>query len=301
LSGVISRLRRVAPLAVAAVVGSLCGYYLLAVFPWAESLPLLGRIPPVQFVVVCGGLLMFVWTLRTLRFTAIARAMGGKVSFSSAYLHVSAAIGAGVVTPLQAGEVLKMALLRRAANASIAQLGRVFLLERVVDVVTLGLLTVTFAGGFFDGPPQIALVAAGSAGLAGYISVALWRSAPARLASVLFAGATAPSDRLVILLSTIGCWITTAYLWRYVFAQVGAAVPIDSAIALTGLVSFANMLSAIPAGLGVSEVSTALLLQRLGAADAHAAALALRFLTPLVMVLSAIHATILYHQSGWLK
>lgn len=277
--------------AFAVVVASYCAYYLLARFPWSAAIESVAALDVSRFVSISVLGLLAVWLLRGLRFLAIARAHGVHLRFIDSYLYTAIAIGLGAVTPLQTGESLKFSILRKTQGFSIAALARLFLAERVVDVLVLAILTSIAVSAAFEGLIATLGMLLGCAALVIYIVMAFWSSSPKVIAEFLFVGAQQSRDKLTILATTLACWIITSITWGTVIGLADIKIGFVQSLLLTGVVTFANVLSAIPGGLGISEVSTALLLQHMGVSGnaAHAGALVLRLLTLLVLFLGALH------------
>lgn len=285
--------RRWAPFFSATLIGALCVYYLLFLFPWDLTLPVLARAKLSNFILECSAIILAVWFLRAARFFVIARANGAEVPFISAYFYTAAALGLSAVTPIQAGEAFKMHLLRRVHELSIRSLGALFLSERLIDVSILFVLTAVFSP-FVFGWSGLTQAAAATGALCGllYVGAAVWRNTPAFLVKSLFAGACVLSDRLALLLTTLGCWALTALLWMSAMRAINVLIEWPQGVGMMGAVTFVNIASAIPGGLGVSEVSIALLLEKIGVepGPAHASAISVRFISVLIVLLAIPHA-----------
>lgn len=94
---------------------------------------------------------------------------------------------------------------------------------------------------------------------------------------------------LLASLPTIGIWVCAAALWWCAANAVGVSLRIQDTFTLVGGVVLASVASLAPAGLGVSELSSRGILLWLGypLAEAEATAVAIRLLTPLVVLFGA--------------
>lgn len=292
MNGTLQTLRRVLPIAIAVATGAACLYYLVEVFPWAVALDVLAG---ANWPLLLGGsaiVMVVVWMCRAVRFYVLARAHAGPVSLSSAYLYTAIALGLNVVTGFQLGEAFKMRLLRTSHQFTVLKLARLFIAERVMDFAVLALLTAASASAVFtDSVGANVASVSGVIGLIGYIAMAAWPAAPTFIVEHGFIGAARVSDRLSMLGVTILGWLGTAVLWWVALTAVEVSPAALQTLAISGLVSFATALSAIPAGLGISEVSTSFLLETIGVAPgpAHAAALSIRVTSLVILALGALH------------
>jgi len=226
--------------------------------------------------------------------------MGDGVSYGdSALLFTSGMVMA--VTPGKVGEVLKSALLKRVNGTPISASAPIVLAERVTDVLAM-LLLMGFGLTLYPParPAFAALVVLTALGLLVLQSQSLMDLALRLTAKLPYGGKIAPrlatayasSRRLmswrILLPSTVislVSWFGECVAMYYVLRGVGAppsyllllqATFVFAASTLFGLVSF------LPGGLGVSEGSSTLLLERLiplGAGPATTATIIIRFCT----------------------
>lgn len=275
---------------IAALVGAFCLYYLVALFPWRDALPVLAGIDLGRLAFGGGAAILVVWALRTWRFITIARAHGAPLPAREAYFYIVAALGLAAVTPLQVGEAFKLQLIRRTHGLSALMLGKLFVGERLVDVGVLAIMT-ALALGLTQALPApfslLAVIGASGASLA-LLALAMWGKGAPSWSTYFFVGARDARDRLAIIGATTGCWVATSALWWACISAIDVELSALAATATMGAVTFANVTSAIPGGLGVSEVGVALMLMHYGVtpAVAHAAALAIRLSTLLILALS---------------
>jgi glycosyltransferase 2 family protein len=226
--------------------------------------------------------------------------MGGGVSYvDSALLFTSGMVMA--VTPGKVGEVLKSYLLKRVNGTSISESAPIVLAERVTDGLAMLLL---MGFGLTLYPPArlafVVLLVLTAAGLLILQSQRMMQAILRLVAGLPYGGRVAPrletaylsSQRLmawrILLPSTLislVSWFGECVAMYYVLRGLGVAPSylllvqstfVFAASTLFGLVSF------LPGGLGVSEGSSTLLLERLiplAAGPATTATIIIRFCT----------------------
>lgn len=288
-------LRRLFPL----LIGLAATIWALLVFDWGMVGAAFLRFDIVHFLMVCVpiGLLMF--AVRSLRWVAVAGLSFRPAPLWRAHAQSAIAIATAAATPLQAGEALKLKMVRDDTGADWASLGAAFALERMADVATL--LAMGALGLGLRGASGIWLV------VASLVAVLLVAFAPAGLRQLAglplpgrVARALAPltayrpsSARMALLgLCTVAHWWCVLVLWQAVFKSCGISLSLaDCGIAVV-LVTISVTISLVPGGIGVAEVSTRAVLLWLGVEPglADAGAVMLRLLTPLVIVIGMLHA-----------
>jgi uncharacterized membrane protein YbhN (UPF0104 family) len=255
------------------------------------------------------GLLLFVgvplefcmFAVRGLRWVAVTGLPLRVGTVWRAHCYVAVAVAAATATPMQIGEAVKIKFAERDAGLRVARSGLAYAMERVADIAALAaMLAVGLAANGAVPWPAAAAAAAAVAGLPAMPSIARRLAAaplPARVRDALapVAETRLPAWRLALLLAcTVVKWAGVGSLWWVTLVAVGVRIdPAETAL-LVAIVTFAGNLSLVPGGLGVSEVSTRAVLVWYGVepAAAETAAVALRLLSPLVMVLGAAHALV---------
>ena len=236
------------------------------------------------------GLALVNYALRYLRWLMYLRALDIRVPFTMSLLVFTAGLALSI-TPGKAGELLKSVWLNRRAGVPVSASAPAVVMERLTDVVSVGLLGMT---GVLLLPATVALVVAGIlavvvviAGIAasrlGSAALRLpvlrrWQEplaqsqdglrrlmSPPMLAGAVVLGALAWAAEGLAL------WIIIAGMGEHVSALI--AIPISAAAALVGavtalpggLVGFEGSMFALlrQSGLGAPEAALATLLTRL--------------------------------------
>jgi uncharacterized membrane protein YbhN (UPF0104 family) len=279
----------------------LCAF-VLASFDWASILVQLGGINLWPLLGAMGAITLAVFLTCALRWMAINQLPWRCRTVANVYVYVSVVIGAAIATPMQLGEILKVRFARDAGlpfGRSAVNLA----LERVID---LAAITGMLAGGLVFG-------ATASSGLASLAVLGIFLAgmcAPAvlqgcarrfgarpwgeRLASL--AGEPLPALRLaVVALTTLVKWGLTLLVWMLAITTVGLPVSFWQSMLLVGGVTGLSIISLVPGGIGVQEVSVRALLVMLGhdPLQSEAAALVLRLFTPVMAGLGLAHIPLL--------
>jgi uncharacterized membrane protein YbhN (UPF0104 family) len=255
---------------------------------------------------VMPTLILTVWVLRTVRWLIVLVALGFAPKIIPTYLSVGAAIGLGSATPGQTGELLKLAYVQRSERADLARSVSGFVIERVADMLVLSALTATASIVFLtDSRVLVPAIAILMVTLASMIILPAILERPGipnflrSLAKGVKVMLVQPLSGSMILLVTLLCWLVTTQLWHVALRAIGIDVPFAFCILLVGGVTIATVATLLPGGIGISELTVVVLLNRLGygADDALAAALILRLITLQTMALGLAHWLVL--KAGW--
>ena len=236
------------------------------------------------------GLAVLNYVLRYLRWELYLRALGIRVSRSVSVSVFTAGLALSI-TPGKAGELLKSVWLNRRAGVPVSASAPAVVMERLTDVLSVGLLGLTgvlllptvvalIVGGVVAGAVSVGILAASRFGALapGLPVLRRWREplaesldgfrrlmSPAMLAAAVILGALAWAAEGLAL------WIVIIGIGEWVSPLV--AIPISAAAALVGavtalpggLVGFEGSMVALlrQAGLGAPEAALATLLTRL--------------------------------------
>lgn len=242
---------------------------------------------------------------RAQRWGALLHAMPGqrvRLNFGERYSLSVAGQATNTLFPMRAGDAWRAVEVTRRHGIALRDLVAVQLVEKVVEAVALGLLSLPalLSGRFVPRAlgAGIAVLVAAALGTAIWLSA---RGGPRGPAAVLHAPAESPW------LQRAGAWIAThlaaaahavhslagtgallrGFLWAlasdlsdvamiWLVAQAGGfALPFAGAIAVWVGVNLAIAIPAAPAQLGVLEAGAVLVLRALGASDERALAIAL--------------------------
>ena len=228
--------------------------------------------------------------LRGLRWLVVLGARVSPASIARSSFINGAASGLAAITPVQVGEAIKIRHLPD-MNSDRWRFGiSAFLAERLLDLAgAVGLALAGLAVHFgrdWAAPMLLAMPTACAMVLGSFAS--LVDRLPARWHPYL--EAFRHRRRMILAsLPTIGIWICAAALWWCAADAVGVSLRIHDTFTLVGGVVLASVASLAPAGLGVSELSSRGILLWLGypLAEAEATAVAIRLLTPLVVLFGA--------------
>lgn len=296
-------LRRYWPLAFGLVS---CGLALHQ-FDWASIATILPSVPVGWLLVLMAVLTTLVFVTCACRWVAISQLPWSLTVFPRVYCYTAFVIGASIVTPLQMGELLKV----RFAQESGLKIGNSAMnvaLERILDLATiagmglaglvfvqtgssflsLGAMLIVFAAGM--GTPTVLFVVVGRLGESPFAT---------RMRSV--AGEGLSASRLAALgVTTALKWALTLLAWILILEAVNVDLPIPHAALLVGSVTAISILSMIPGGIGIQELSVRAILLELGVdpANAEAAAIVLRLFTVVMIALGLAHLPFLYKKSN---
>ena len=273
-------------------------WYVGRTFQWRELGQVLKHVDLLCLIAGGGASIMAYWMLRTLRWFILLRRTDTHVPFLDLYLCTAVSLSFALFTPLQAGEIVKIELLKKYGLLQRAPGYGTFLVERALDLATLltmacvSLLTVlnvlpnrAYAYGILG---CVAL-----AGLAGLLVLAKLRL-KGRLQQLIESMRRCVGDiptLLMIIVITCVSWASVAFSWQVFLVAGGIHLDFSKAVALMSLVALINIASLVPGGLGISEAGISQLLMHFGFASAvaQAGALILRSYSLVIIALGAGH------------
>jgi len=262
----------------------------IRLFDWNEAALAIARIR--LGILIGGGLpiLFAIFTLRGLRWLTVLGLKPTASRFWQSFCANGAAAGLASLTPFQLGEVVKIRLIPD-HHGSAWRLGvSGFFAERALDLGSLlcmGLCGLSLHAGFpYLAPLALLLPLFGSLMLP--LLAPLIRYLPVRMQPYL--DAFRHKKRMVLAcLLTIPIWLLYAALWWVAALALNVHLDFGEVTILLGGVTLAIVASMTPGGIGVSELGSRGIMLWLGAstADAEATAIAVRVLSPLIILAGA--------------
>lgn len=247
-------------------VGLACVWYVFRTFNWGEVGRLLGGAElSLALLGSTAGLLAY-YFLRTARWHLLLREAGTPTPFARVFEATAFSVGIAILTPASAAEALKVEMLKRKLLTDRASGYSSFVAERILDGIVLalfGLAGVQQAGLFAGSWVSEILLAAGVLGALAL--AALMRARGYRL------------QPTVLALTVLG-WLAIGAGWQLCFRALAIDVSFAGTLTVLALSTILSVLTFVPGGIGVSEVSITALLQLLGvdAALAQAGSLIIR-------------------------
>jgi uncharacterized membrane protein YbhN (UPF0104 family) len=260
------------------IVGSI--YYIWSRFNWAQIFVVL-RTADLRLFFVGSFICIFAfWSLRALRWSLLLKtvnAQGG--NFLQLYLCTACCLALSTITPAQSGEALKVELLRKISGLQRIKGYGCFAVERALDL--LSVFQLTLAAMFLGVGPELGLSIS-------FLAIAFVLICAALLAVAWMASRIGPwKMRIRVMMGTLvgspgrlffawllsmAGWVVVVASWGLCLASVGIYVSVDQLLFLTTAITVINVLSLVPGGLGVAEVSTVFALAHFGVPAALAQA-----------------------------
>lgn len=289
---------RIVAVVVGVSAGSWCLYHLIARFDW----PTVGRAVLAAnlwwFLGACIPAIMTYSLLRSLRLWVLVKGLGGRTRFREVYAFTVVAIALGLVTPGQVGEAAKVEWLHRQGVAGRLPALGMFLLERVLDLLTVIALfaaSMVFGGHLPNsGPGMTSALVALAVASAVFMGVLVRFRMPGWLGMKLepLRVASASGARLAVLVFlSLASWLAVAGGWLAALESVGLSLGLAEGVWVLAISTLAQILSFVPGGVGVAEVVGAELLIKLGhsAPQAQAGALMLRCFALMAVLFGLAH------------
>jgi len=215
-----------------------------------------------------------------------------------------------IITPGQAGEILKVELLKRESLLErLPGLGGV-LVERLLDYLAVtGLVCIGLVLDFglverFRGIAMLAVLIIMPALLIFYCLVRSTPIAPNwHWLEVMRTGTGSPKRWLKIAAATILTWGLIGLSWQVCLLAIGLHLPYHRVLWLVGLITIGSLLSFIPGGIGVADYLAVTSLINLGipVASAQAGALIIRAYTLTVLAFGLIHLLFWFLYKTWIR
>jgi glycosyltransferase 2 family protein len=264
-----------------AVVWTICAgclVYVFRTYRWSEIGTLLkGADLSLMVLGSTLAILAYFW-LRAARWHLMLRAAARPAPFARVFEVTAFSVGVAVLTPASAAEALKVELLKRNLLTDRVTGYSSFVAERMLDGVVLALvgLAGVVQAGLFPGSAVPPILLAG--GVLGALGLGIF---------VHFRGQRLPASVLVV---TLLGWLAIGIGWHACFRSLSIDVSFAGTATVMALSTILSVLTFVPGGIGVSEVSITALLELLGvaAAPAQAGSLAIRLFGLWVLALGVV-------------
>jgi uncharacterized membrane protein YbhN (UPF0104 family) len=266
-------------------------------FDWKDVIPALSHMNGGAYLAVETPLLLGVFVVSAMRWMTVSGMAPRPGQFVPVYLYTTVAIVIGQTTPMQIGEALKIKFAQR-SGLPIRQSAARLVIERLVDLAAIVDLAIAGLLQRYHVATAVILVAVVlPLGLLFLLPQALrlgrnWL-AGSRLGSWVSQGE--PKLTSLQLAAMIGLtmtkWLLTAWLWQFALRCVGCVIGTADCMLTVATVSVISLLSMVPGGLGVQELSLKAILVSLGNSPevAETGSIAVRLLLPLMIVLGLLH------------
>jgi glycosyltransferase 2 family protein len=252
--------RRIVIALLAALLCGGCLAYIVLTYRWQEIGALLARADlPQALAGSTVAILAYFW-LRAARWHYMLRAAERPVPFARVFQATALSVGVAVLTPASAAEALKVELLKRDLLTDRVTGYTSLVAERVLDGVVLALvgLAGVYQAGLFPQSAIAPILLAG--GVLGALALGIF---------MRLRGQRLPASVLVV---TLLGWLAIGIGWHACFRSLSIEVSFAGTATVMALSTILSVLSFVPGGIGVSEVSITALLELLGVAPAPAQA-----------------------------
>lgn len=272
-------------------------------FDWPNMLAMLPELPLGWLLLVLSTGALFVFAICAARWIAISQLPWLPSVMLRVHCYVSLSIVASLVTPFQLGELIKI----RFAQKTGLKLGNSAFnvaLERILDLMTIaamGVAGLLYLRTGLSLPSIVVLIGVFLAGLAvpSILSAFANSRGDTKFGNRARAlvGPPLPFQSLLIVgTMTVLKWGLTLATWMLTLELANVDLTIWQGSFLVGAVTAISIISMIPGGLGVQELSVRAILISIGIEplQAETAALALRLFTPIMVLVGVAHLPLLY-------
>jgi uncharacterized protein (TIRG00374 family) len=281
---------------------ALCGLYISRNFQWARIASAFSSADP--FLLIFGGAATLVayWMVRTLRWMVLLRSVNIRVGFVDVYVVTAASLGLSLVTPMGAGEIAKVELLKGRKELDRLTGYGTFLLERALDLIILAVIAALCLVFRFESPisDSVLIIGVLFAVLVSVVVLVLKRVQKLRTRlgevfrrfSIFLKG---PGNLLALTALTVLAWGIVALGWFLFLRSLDLGVGYLDGVGLVSITTIVNVLSMVPGALGVAEVTITEFLVRIGQEPgaAQAGAVVLRLYGLYGLVLGLAHLVLL--------
>jgi uncharacterized membrane protein YbhN (UPF0104 family) len=295
----ITLFRRLWPVLVA-VIACLVIFYQ---FDWNNMLVLLPTLPVGWLLLTMSVGALLVFAICAMRWIAISQLSWRPLVMFRVHCYVSLSIVASLVTPFQLGELVKIRFAKE-AGLKVGNSAVNVVLERILDLSTIAAMGCAGFVYLRTGLAVVSLFVMFALFLAGVtiplvLEAWLKKFGDTQFGNIArsFAGPTLPFRSLfVVAVMTLLKWGLTLATWMFILELVGVNLTVSQGSFLVGAVTAIAIISMIPGGLGVQELSVRAILIGMGIEPIHAetAAIVLRLFTPVMVLVGLAHLPFLY-------
>lgn len=288
-----------------------CIRYLVLNFQWADIFQIL-QTANLSWLLLGGMTTLLAFCLiRSLRWYVLLQLSGSFIPYGILHLCNTAVMFLTVTTPFQSGELLKVELLKERGLLDRSFGYGTFAIERIADLFIVATIA---AFGVLSGlvlaseqlPTASVLIfflifGAGIAGM-GWLLIR-WQSGSWRgLIGSLQTVVANPRSLLWTVTLSLVAWILVGLSWQVCLYSVQIELGFFQTLVMMAIVTIINILSFIPGGYGIAEVSIAQYLNYAGLSDvmAQTGAIMIRIQSVLLIGLSLVHL-ILWKSSSQLR
>lgn len=301
--------RRMFSIIIGAVIFAVSISYIIAYFQWQEILSVLFR---VNFFWLLGGgffSILLYWLIRALRWSILLQSVGVQIHFLRLYLIGAVSMAFSIITPMQSGEAVKVELLKKTGDLNRLPGYSVFVVEKIMDVVVVGLLAAVCVllglAGFLD---EKIILLASVAVVAGFVIFLITIQAIRPSESSLIGRFLVPLNQCIkngkilalITTLTLAGWLVVALGWYFCLRSISISLSFFQTLALTSIITLVNVLSLIPGAIGISEAGIAAFLVYLGYTEpmGQAGGLILRIYGFMLLLLGILHYIVIKLMRG---
>ncbi len=282
------------------MIGAAALVYIAVTFQWAEIWKVLRQADLPVFLAGSSLAVIFYWLLRSFRWAILIKNNGIEIPFIKVYFYTVLSAGFSIITPFQSGEAFKIELLHKYGGRRATGYAD-FILERWLDlIVVLILAFISLTAGFNLGVSLWIFYAL----IFGFIL-----SSIAAVSFIILArGAKIEFLRgwlidkwnrkgmiFGLFLLTLASWSVVATGWQIALRSLSINLDFIQSAALLSLTTLIGILSFVPGGVGVSEISVTTILTKAGydSVLAQSGAIAVRGFTVLIVFLAVLHLFLL--------
>lgn len=264
--------------AIAVLVGTACAIFMTRTYRPGEIWITLQTLPVLKLALTTGLLYLSILLLKALRLKLILSAHGRTVHFHTAYFVTAIFSSLAMLTPAQAGEAAKLAYLGRQKSITFGNGLSCFVLEKGLDLAALLLLGLIALLGPRGLGWMVLLAVLGTALSVGCTKwlIGVFPIQNTEFARVLLQPLLLPSTAMI----SIAIWLVIASAWHLIFTSLSGGLGFSDSVRVMSTSTLAILLTFVPGGLGVSEVtiSETLRLSGIEPVPAQASALIIRLL-----------------------
>jgi uncharacterized membrane protein YbhN (UPF0104 family) len=276
-------------------------WYLLSKFSWQHAWMLLFQADWHWMILATIPTILLFFLVRTVRWFILLRKAGVSIDFVELYFCNAMLVGLGVVTPLNAIELVKVEILKKRNMFDRSQGYSSFALERLMDllvvvIIAAGAVAVGLPHFFHQAPSLFILL--GFAAILGLILLMLMNHRSRLLAAPLswlrqnlIPYLREPKTLLAVGFFTTLSWLLVAAFWQISLQSVAIPVGFFQVTGIMFILTLLFMVVWVPGNVGTAELGIITFLQYYGipVVDAQAGALMLRVCSLIVILMAILH------------
>lgn len=279
---------------IATLFSLLCCFFIAVVFDWESVFSRIEEINYTSYGIKIIIIHLFYIFIRTVRFFILIRSAGVRCNLFYCYMITSIFVSISIFTPGQIGEAGKIEAMKKYFNMGRGVCLSVFAVEKVFDIIIIfifGCIYALFSSVFIFDFKNIILILLLLIFIAYFFKILKYYEKINKIFGNVFFTAIKMAEWVYIFILSVSAWLFVGIAWKLSFYVVDVNVSLLDMLIIIFFVTFVSLISLVPGGLGVSDITISEILSRMGfdLVRSQSGALILRIYGLFVFVYGLVH------------